>query len=253
VVAAQSLSWILGNPLIGVLTDTFSWHAAYAVPGAAALLALLAGLAAPRTNAGASADDARRGLITVVRDPSARRWTIAELVAYGAWTAELTYAGAFYIETYGVSESTVGLLLAVGSFAFMAVTLRTAQLAERFSRHRLIVTGALGMGGVVVVVMNVTPAVWFTVATFCVMASFAAIRTTSSSALALDQLPGQPGSMMAARTISSQAGYMAGALLGGAVLAVADFGVLGFVLCGGMGVAAWLFTRVRDPARVAVA
>ena len=73
------------------------------------------------------------------RDPSARRWTIAELVAYSAWTAELTYAGAFYIEEYGVSETTVGVLLAVGSVVFLVGSLSTARLTRLVPRRLLVV------------------------------------------------------------------------------------------------------------------
>ncbi|MBA2506730.1 MAG: MFS transporter, partial [Thermoleophilaceae bacterium] len=49
VVGAQSLAWIAGNPVIGLLTEAVSWRLAYAVPGAAALAALFTALAlAPR-------------------------------------------------------------------------------------------------------------------------------------------------------------------------------------------------------------
>jgi predicted MFS family arabinose efflux permease len=252
VVAAQALSWIVGNPIIGVLNDAGGWRLAYVVPCAISLGALLTGLAAPRAGAAEpAAGDDQVGLWAVVRDPSARRWTIAELVAYSAWTAEITYAGAFYIQTYGVSVSTVGLLLAVGSFAFMATTLNMERLTARVPRRTLIVFGALAMGSVLIVVMNVTPSVWFTVSVFCLMAFSAGVRTVASSALALDLLPDRPGSMMAARTIAAQGGYMLGAVLGGVVLAVSGFGALGFVLFGGMAFAAWLFTRVQDPTAAA--
>jgi predicted MFS family arabinose efflux permease len=79
------------------------------------------------------------------------------------------------------------------------------------------------------------------------MALMAGIRSTASSALGLDQLRAQPGSMMAARTASAQLGYMFGALIGGLVLAVADFGELGFVLLAGMAASAALVARVSDP------
>ena len=246
VVASQSVAWILGNPATGVLAETGSWRLAYLVPGLFALLALTAGLTAPAELERAPAGEGGSGLAAVLRDPSARAWALAELVAYGAWTAELTYAGAFYVESYGVGESSVGLLLAVGSLAFMAATLRTAGLAERFDRRRLIAVAALGMGIMLVPVLNVTPSVWFTLGMFCVMATFAGVRTTGSSALGLAQLPRRPGSMMAARTASAQLGYMAGAGAGGAVLALADFGALGFVLCAGMACSAALVTRVRE-------
>jgi predicted MFS family arabinose efflux permease len=53
--------------------------------------------------------------------------------------------------------------------------------------------------------------------------------------------------MMAARTASAQLGYMLGAVAGGAVLALADFGTLGFVLFAAMAAAAALVARVDDP------
>ena len=53
--------------------------------------------------------------------------------------------------------------------------------------------------------------------------------------------------MMGARTASAQLGYMIGAAAGGVVLAVADFGALGFVLFGVMVISALLILRVSDP------
>ena len=70
----------------------------------------------------------REGLTGVFREPSARRWTLAELVAYSAWTAEITYAGAFYIESYGLGEATVGLLLPIGSVVFLVTSTNTSRL-----------------------------------------------------------------------------------------------------------------------------
>ena len=103
------------------------------------------------------------------------------------------------------------------------------------------------MGALAAVIMNVTPSVAFTVSLFFAMALSAGARTTASSALGLSQLPAQPGSMMAARSAAAQFGYMVGALLGGVVLAVADFGALGFVLLGGLGLSALLVLRVHEP------
>jgi predicted MFS family arabinose efflux permease len=103
------------------------------------------------------------------------------------------------------------------------------------------------MGAILVPVLNLTPSVWFTLGLFCAMAMFAALRSTAASALGLAQLPGRPGAMMGARTASSQLGYMIGAAAGGGVLALADFGALGFVLFAGMAISALLIARVHDP------
>ena len=253
VVGAQSIAWIAGTPLVGVLTEAGSWRLAYAVPAAASLAALIGAVVAPRRGRASPAPTAREspgegetGPMAVARDPSARRWALAELVAYSAWTADLTYAGAFYIQTYGTSESTVGSLLAAGSAAFLAATLATAWLSRRLSLRALVSGAGLGMGVLLAVVLNVTPSVWFTLGLVCVLAVFAGVRATGSSNLGLWQLPSRPGSMMAARTTSAQLGYLVGAGAGGAVLAVGGFGTLGFALLAGMAAASLLVLRVTE-------
>ena len=250
VVGAQSIAWIVGNPLIGLLEGALSWRAGYLVPAIACAAAAGAALTAPRgALAGAGRARDSRGIRDVLADRSARSWTIAELVAYAAWAAELTYAGAFYIQTYGLEESTVGFLL--GDPA--------ARVHRRHARHRAPHRarpaplpdrpGArFGMGATLCLFLNVTPSPAFSVAVIVVLAVFAGLRSTGASSLGLDQLPDQPGSMMAARTASAQLGYMIGAVAGGAVLAVADFGALGFVIFAGMGFSALLYLRVADPA-----
>jgi predicted MFS family arabinose efflux permease len=247
VVGFQSVGWIAGVPLIGLLAEQGSWRLAYAVPAAIAALALAAGLQAPRGRAGGGTAGVRRGLAAVFRDPSARRWTLAELVAYSAWTAEITYAGAFYIESYGIGEGAVGVLLAVGSVVFLVASTNTARLTRRVPRRPLIAVAALAMGALLIPVLNLTPSVGFTLALFSLMAVFAAVRSAGTSTLGLAQLPGRPGSMMAARTASAQLGYMAGAGLGGVVIELLGFGALGFVLFGGMMLSALLILRVSDP------
>jgi predicted MFS family arabinose efflux permease len=247
VVGAQSIAWIVGNPIIGVLADGGSWRLGYLVPAVISALALVAALPAPSARPGAEAGSTLEGLSAVFRDRSARRWTAAELVAYSAWTAELTYAGAFYIENYGVDESEVGVLLSVGSVVFLLVSTNTVHLTRRLPRKAVVVVSGLLMGVLLVPVLNLTPSVWFTLGVFCLMALFASLRSSAGSALGLAQLPSRPGAMMGARTASGQLGYMIGAAAGGAVLAVAGFGALGFVLFAGMALSATLMARVHDP------
>ena len=248
VVGAQSLAWIVGNPLIGLLADAGGWRLAYVVPGSVALLALVAGLWTPRERRRAEhVGGPLEGLAKVLREPSARRWVVAELVAYSAWTAELTFAGAFYIEMYDVDEAVVGSLLAVGSVVFLLSSLSTERLVTRLPRRPVLVAAALGMGVLFVPVLGLSPSVGFTLGLFCVLALFAGVRSTGSSALGLLQLPKRPGAMMGARTASAQLGYLVGALVGGAVLAVSNFRMLGLVLFAGMALSAGLLSRVSDP------
>jgi predicted MFS family arabinose efflux permease len=248
VVGAQSLAWIVGNPIVGTLADAGSWRLAYLVPASVCFGALVAGLMLrPTVRSVAAPESIRDGLRAVFGDRSARRWTIAELVAYSAWSAELTYAAVFYIRNYDTGLATVGLLLAGGSVVFLLTSLNTARLTARFPRKPLLVASALGMGTVLVPILNWAPSVGGTFAMFCLMASFAGIRLAGSSALGLDQLPDRPGAMMGARTSAAQLGYVIGAAGGGLVLALWGFGALGFVLFAGMALSAVLLGGVHDP------
>lgn len=250
VVASQSFAWIVGTPLIGLATDAVSWRLAYALPAVVSLVTIATCvLLLPRAGrAGALVrprDEA--GLRAVLRDRSARRWVISELVAYSAWTADLTYVGAFYVQSYGVEETTVGILLAITSAAFLVTTPLTARASVRFGQRRVVIAGALGMGALLVPLLGMPLSVWFTLALSCSLAVCAALRVTGSSTLGLGQLPERPGSMMSARTASAQLGYMVGAVAGGGVLAVAGFGTLGVVLFAGLACSALLVAKVRDP------
>jgi predicted MFS family arabinose efflux permease len=249
VVGAQSLSWIVGNPIVGTLAEIGSWRLAYLVPASICLAALVAGLSLRPALAVTTgvAESTLDGLRAVFGDRSARRWTISELVAYSAWSAELTYTAVFYIRNYGTDLQKTGLLLAGGSAVFMLVSLNTARLTTRFTRKPLLVASAVAMGVVLIPLLNWAPSAAGTFAMFCVGAVFAAIRLAGSSALALDQLPNRPGAMMGARTSAAQLGYVVGAAGGGLVLALWGFGTLGFVLCAGMALSGLLLAGVRDP------
>ena len=92
--------------------------------------------------------------------------------------------------------------------------------------------------------LSVTGSVPLAVGVFCLIELVAGIRTPASSGL--EQLPDHPGAMMAARTAATQLGYLLGAAVGGAIMAGAGCGTLGFVLAAGMAVSAVLVLRVDD-------
>jgi predicted MFS family arabinose efflux permease len=132
VAGANALAWILVNPIVGALTEWLSWRAGQAVPAAIALATLLAAPAAAPLPGGTTAPRLR----TLLAESSARRWIGAELIAYGAWTALLTFIGAFFIERFGAGEATAGWLLASGAAAYFAASTRSSTLAHLIPRRR---------------------------------------------------------------------------------------------------------------------
>lgn len=242
IVGANALAWIVAVPLVGAVTEWVSWRAAEAVPAAIATAALVAARAATPTPAAARGGSVR----ALLRSASARRWIGAELTAYGAWTALLTFVGAFFIERLGLREATAAWLLAGGAAAHFFAASRSGRLATLVPRRYLVAGSTLVIAGLLPVQLG-TGAPVLGVAVFWGMCLAAGSRTPASSALGLEQAPDQPGAMMAARTATTQLGYLLGAVVGGSVIAGAGYGALGVVLAVAMAVSVLLILRVEDP------
>ena len=242
VAGANALAWIVVNPVVGAVTAWLSWRAAEVVPAGIALAALLAVPAAGQAPNRAAAPQ----LAVLLGERSARRWLGAEVIAYGAWTALLTFLGAFFIERLGVREAAAGWLLASGAAAHLTAATRSRRLVSLVSRRRLAAGSALIMAILLFVLLGLTDSAPLAVATFCLLGLAAGIRSPASSGLGLEQLPSHPGAMMAARTAATQLGYLLGAVIGGAVISGAGYGTLGIVLAIGMASSAALTLGVDD-------
>ena len=242
VAGANALAWIVVNPLVGAVTDWLSWRAAQAVPAAIALAALRA---APRAGLATDRRTAPQ-LRTLLADRSARRWIGAELIAYGAWTALLTFIGAFFIDRLGVGEAAAGWLLAIGAAAHFTASSRSGALAARIPARRLVAGSALLMATLLFAQLQITGSLVLAVGIFCLVGLAAGIRSPASTGLGLAQLPHHPGAIMAARTAATQLGYLLGAVVGGAVIAGAGYSSLGIVLALAMASSALLVLRVDD-------
>jgi predicted MFS family arabinose efflux permease len=242
VAGANALAWAAVNPLAAALTEWWSWRAAQAVPAAIGLATLATAHRVVEIPHGA----VRPSVWTPLRVPAARRWIFAEIAAYAAWASLLTFAGAFFIERLEVRESVTGWLLAAGAAAYFAAATRSAQLAERVPTPRLVAGSALAMAVLSVVMLTLSASVATATGVFCLIGLMAGIRTPASAGLALDQLPGQPGAMMAARTAATQLGYLVGAALGGCVIAGPGFPMLGLALAASLTVSAWLVLTLHD-------
>jgi predicted MFS family arabinose efflux permease len=245
VVALQSLAWIVGVPIVGFLAEAFGWRYGFIVPAFFCLLAAGTALIfAPKLDPNIRAQDERTGLLAALADRGGRRWTIGEMLAFGVWTAEITYIAAFYSEEFNLTEATVGLLLPLGSLAFMIGSSTAARAGERWPRRMLLLGSTLAMGLIAALIFNVYPFLLFTLFLAIAMGIAAGLRAAGSSTLALDQLPDKPGAMMAARTGAVQIGYLIGASVGGVIVDSAGFGGLGLFMILGMAASAVVMAGV---------
>lgn len=243
VTSANALAWVLVNPVAAGLSERLSWRAAEAIPATIAAAALLTARYAARV----PGRPAPVGMLAPLRDASARRWIGAEVAGFAAWTSLLTFAGAFFVQRVDVRESTMGWFLAAGAAAYLASSTRSGALARRVPRRRLAAGAGLLMAAILPLMLGTVHSAVSAAIFFCLLGLAAGVRTPASAGLGLEQLPGHPAVMMAARTAATQFGYLLGAVIGGLVIGGPGYGALGVVLAVVMAASAALVIRVNDP------
>jgi predicted MFS family arabinose efflux permease len=227
----QPAAWVAGMPLIGVISQLDWRYAWLAVPLAASLVALpaVARLRGRADHLPRAARTTSAGTKPVWRRPPVARWAIGELMAYSGWGATLVYAGALFIQSYGLSTAQAGVLLGAAALGYFPGTLLARRHAEHHARTVLVVLGLTAAAGTALLgLVRPSPAVTLVLFAAC-MAAIGG-RTIAGSGFGLDAAPDQRVAVMSLRAAAVQFGYLLGAASGGAALAAGGFGVLGATL-----------------------
>lgn len=248
--AAAGASWVVGNPIVGVLTEQVSWRATHLFPSAlAAGVLLFSGRCAGRVAV------VRGGALRALAGSrQAGSWTLAETLANVSWTSVLTYVGALFIDELGASAALTGWLLALGATCFVVASVLGGRLGATGSLRALVGGSTLALAAAVVVLFGtalVEPGSWVVPAAgavaFCLTAAAGGLRIPTSSVLGMAQLSDRPDVMMAARTAAMQAGYLVGAVFSGWVVVTAGWAALGPALAVVTLGSAYLMVRLPAP------
>jgi MFS transporter, DHA1 family, inner membrane transport protein len=225
-IAGMPAAWVTGMPLVGVVSSSGGWRAAFvAVPAAAALIVFaLVRLRPP------DAPTRREGSLAAWRSPDVARFTAGELLANAAWASVLTYAGALLLGSYDVSPGTTALGLGASAAAMVPGTFMARRSAARPTRGRLAALTLVQAGGALAL-GAVRPAAVVSLAMLAAMAFVNGRRSMVASALGMDAAPQDPIAPMAMRAAANQFGYLLGAAIGGLALALGGFTALGAALC----------------------
>jgi DHA1 family inner membrane transport protein len=219
----QPAAWVVGMPAIGALADA-SWRWAFALPLAGSLVALALVAARPADAAGRAAGAS--GLRDLVREPEVAAWAFGELMAYAAWSGIMVYSGSLFLETYGASAGTVGLILGFGALAYFPSTFLAGRHVDAHARE-LLIGLALALAACVTVFGLLRTSLPLSAALFAACVFFAGGRTISGSALGLQAARERAVTITSVRTAATQFGNLLGAGLGGVALAAGGYGLAG--------------------------
>lgn len=226
--AGPPAAWIVGMPVIGLVAE-IHWRLAFlAFPLPAAVLAGLAVASRPGDHPISAATTSLRGLL---RCADARRWALGELLANSAWAGTLVYSGALLTERFGMSTAATGVALAAVAVAYLAGNQRAGRLVGEDAKRTMLAC-SLGAAALVALTWAFTPMVALTLVVFAVSGAVVATRTVAGTVYGFAAAGDLGREVGTARAVTTQLGYLIGALAGGAALTIGGFALLGVVFGG---------------------
>ncbi|WP_167046349.1 MFS transporter [Salinibacterium sp. ZJ454] len=235
----QPAAWVLGLPLIGLALQG-GWRVAWlTVPVLAALLAATLVLARPKD----APTPTVGGVRSMLTNPVAAGWAVAELLAFSAWAGVLVYSGALFIESYAVSPAIASLLLAVAAAGYFPGNLLVKRIVSR-RPVRLLLVLSLAMTISVAAFCLIRPGPVVSTVLLAVLAFFAGGRTLAGGAFGLVVGSGNRAAAMGVRAAAQQFGYFLGSVVGGLALAVAGYPGVAAGFAGLMLLAAAVYARL---------
>jgi predicted MFS family arabinose efflux permease len=251
VMTGQSLSLVVGVPLITLVGALAGWRGAMGVHAGAAAATVLALLAAvPRRGAVAAAAGAPRGSVRAVLGARILALLGAATAERACFAAMAIYLPTFLLATYGVALSALAVALALIALGNLAGNLLGGWLADRITARPLAFAAAsAATGALALPLMLWRPGLGASIALgFAYSLANAAGRPALMAALA--EVPADVrGTVLGLNISVSSIGWLGAAALGGWLIEARGFAGLGAygaalaVAGAGSGVLAWRLRR----------
>jgi MFS transporter, DHA1 family, inner membrane transport protein len=225
-IVGQPAAWVVGMPVIGLVTAG-SWRWAWvAVPLVSAVCGGVAVARRPPDTPGSS--PARSPARALYRAPNVAAWALSELLTYSAWGAVLVYTGALLLESYQLAPDHAGMMLGAAAAGFLPGTFLARRWAERHMGPMLVCFG-IAAAGTVIVFMTARPSPAGSTVLLAALMALIGARTMAAGAFDLHAPLDRRAALMGIRAAAMQFGNLAGAAAGGVAIATGGYRALGFM------------------------
>jgi predicted MFS family arabinose efflux permease len=221
-IAGNSLSYLLGAPLMAYLTSIGDWRTVfqyYIIP--VSLLSLLVtqyGIPKEEASTDKSTySDIVHSIETVLTNTSALSCLVSNAFLMTAYQAVLVYSASFYRETFGLSRSFVSNFVIAGAFLFTIGSVGSSKIVKYFGRKRIIVSTSI-LGAILIGLFTNTSNLWLSVSFRLAGGFFMAVAFSGVNALMLEQVPQFRGTVMSLGSAIGSIGAALGTLVGGVML-----------------------------------
>ena len=242
IVASGALSYVIGGPVIGFIADLGGWRfvlLGFMLPvSLASLLLAFIGLPfASRSHQPAMSKRVYLGSFKeVLSNRSATACLVGNILRSIAFMVILLYGISFFREQFSVSRGFASLVMLGAALFYTLGSLVCGQFVSRFGRKPSTVLTAL-MGGIFAISFAYLPNLWLSLALFFLGAWFCGMGASASNSLTLEQVPKFRGTMMSITSAAQSLGSALGAALGGSMLVLYNYRIMGGAL-GALGIVA---------------
>lgn len=230
--AASSAGNIIGFPILSTIGDAFSWRWSFvAIAVAAAFGLALAAFELPRDQP-SERSPLRYSTILATYRPligheRMRLIYAAQFLRGVAWTGLLTYLGAFATDELGSSVRLTGFLWLTISPGFMVGSLLVGGRLRRVNPRGAFALTTTVMGALIGLMLVAQPPIPATFALLFFIALFGGIAEVAAAGIVSSETPAPQGATMSLHSSVLRFGTATGALIGGGLLALGGFSLLG--------------------------
>ncbi|UCH02570.1 MAG: MFS transporter [Candidatus Bathyarchaeota archaeon] len=253
--AGTSLVYVFGTLIINFITGLGGWRMAFlGFVFPMILLSLLLVLkGVPPTSCSRqtlSMGSYLEGFKAVISNKSAVACLVGTALSMATWTSFIIYFASFYRQRYLASIDFVSFVNIVVSLGYISGCLICGRLVNVFGRKSLTVLSSFIVGVLAYIVTNV-PNLWLSIVFGIVFCIVVGIMITAFISLTLEQIPSFRGTMMSLNSAAMSMGQMIGGSVGGLLLIILDYGVLGMWQGAMAIIAAFVFYLFAiDPIRI---
>ena len=241
IIAAGSLSYLIGAPAIGFIAGIGGWRLTllgFVIPvSLVSLFLALIGLPSTSRKQLTINKSAYLGSFKgVLLNTSAAACLVGNVLRTASFVAIVLYGISFFRQRFLVSTDSASAIIIGAALCYTLGSLVAGRLVDKFGRKRLTVLTAL-LAGIFIISFVYLPNLWLSLALNFLGTWLSGMASSAANSLTLEQVPKFRGTMMSMNSAALSLGNALGSAIGGLVLILFNYKVMGSIL-GAIGIVA---------------